>query len=346
MSDGTMSDSGGMPLNAPHSTPQTTTRTPFEVVSGFLGRLLWALVTLAFPGVLVGYFATSWWVFETYSGFRVQFALIMGLGILLGLKQRRPVVVGVLILASIVNVTHVLPYLVSDQPATAIVASPAAKVKVLTVNVHTANDRFDLVRAAVASHAPDIVLFTEMNDLWLTEMKSLTAGYPYTVARTRSDNFGIVLFSRIQPQKLEIIDFLAGEVPSIEMVFPLGSRTVTLIGTHPLPPRTYEYSAIRNAQLVLIARYLAKVTGPKIVMGDMNTVPWSPYFRDLLRDGGLKDTGLGRGVVVTWPSHAWWLFGIPLDHILVSPDVSVISRSVGPWVGSDHYPVVAEIAIP
>lgn len=324
------------------ATPQVRTKTPIDVVLGFLGRLIWAFVHLSVPGVIVGYFATSWWVFETYSGFRVQFALALGLGVLLALRQSRRYVAGALLLAFIVNGSHLLPYLVP-----AATASPTASVlKLLTVNVHTANTRYDLVRAAVASRAPDIVLFTEVNELWIDELKTLSKDYPHSVAKSRTDNFGIMLFSKIPPLKLEIIDFLAQDLPSIEMVFTHGSQTVTLIGTHPLPPRTYEYSACRNAQLLLMGRHLAAVKGPKILLGDMNTVPWSPYFLTLLKDAGLKDTGQGRGISVTWPTHAWWLFGIPIDHILVSPDFSVLSRTVGPWVGSDHYPVTVELGLP
>lgn len=317
-------------------------RTPLEVTTGFLGRMLWALVTLSVPGVIVGYFATSWWVFETYAGFRIQFALILGLGILLAFRQNRRYVAGVLLLASIVNGSHLLPYLVP----TPLASRTASALKLLTVNVHTANQRYDLVRAMTASHAPDIVLFTEVNEVWLDELKVLSKEYPYSVSRPRPDNFGIVMFSKIPPQKLEIVDFLAQDLPSVEMVFTLGSQTITLIGTHPLPPRTYEYSVCRNAQLELMGRHLGPIKGPKILMGDMNTVPWSSYFIKLLQEAGLKDTGQGHGISVTWPTHAWWLFGIPIDHILVSPELGVVSRTVGPWVGSDHYPVLVELAVP
>lgn len=38
------------------------------------------------------------------------------------------------------------------------------------------------------------------------------------------------------------------------------------------------------------------------------------------------------------------LVGLPLDHFLVSHDLTFSSRQVGPFIGSDHYPVVVELA--
>jgi len=39
------------------------------------------------------------------------------------------------------------------------------------------------------------------------------------------------------------------------------------------------------------------------------------------------------------------LLGIPIDHCLVSPEIIVTKRSVGPSVGSDHYPVIIDFSI-
>jgi len=38
--------------------------------------------------------------------------------------------------------------------------------------------------------------------------------------------------------------------------------------------------------------------------------------------------------------------GLPVDHCLVSPSVALVSRTVGPDVGSDHRPLLVEFSLP
>jgi endonuclease/exonuclease/phosphatase (EEP) superfamily protein YafD len=81
-----------------------------------------------------------------------------------------------------------------------------------------------------------------------------------------------------------------------------------------------------------------------ILFGDLNVTPWSPYFADLLKHGGLKDTSQGRGLFGSWPS---WLPGlrIPLDHCLTSPAILVADKRLGPKVGSDHLPMMIDLIV-
>lgn len=142
----------------------------------------------------------------------------------------------------------------------------------------------------IASTCPDIVLLTEVDEKWLTNLKILEKDYPFSVSKPRSDNFGILLYSKIPPERLEILDLVTEEIPSILMTFSVGSSPCTLVGTHPLPPRNYQYSYLRNGQLKLLGNFFKGVQGSKFLIGDLNTPPWSPFFHDLLAEAGLKDS--------------------------------------------------------
>ena len=81
-----------------------------------------------------------------------------------------------------------------------------------------------------------------------------------------------------------------------------------------------------------------------IIAGDFNASPYSPVFKKLLTTSGLRDTRTGFGWLPSWPALFPLAF-IPIDHILVSPDIQVQNRATGPYIGSDHYPVIAELSI-
>ena len=82
---------------------------------------------------------------------------------------------------------------------------------------------------------------------------------------------------------------------------------------------------------------------PVLLMGDLNVTPWSPVFARLLKDGDLRDASGARGLTTTWPANCLWC-GVLIDHVLVDPKLAVIGSRVAQDIGSDHRPVVAELA--
>jgi endonuclease/exonuclease/phosphatase (EEP) superfamily protein YafD len=81
-----------------------------------------------------------------------------------------------------------------------------------------------------------------------------------------------------------------------------------------------------------------------ILTGDFNATPWSAELRRLDRTLGLsrRDRGLA-----TWPAQlsgrTWRLPFMPIDHVYAGPDWATVSVERGPWVGSDHYPVIVTL---
>jgi endonuclease/exonuclease/phosphatase (EEP) superfamily protein YafD len=86
---------------------------------------------------------------------------------------------------------------------------------------------------------------------------------------------------------------------------------------------------------------------PKILVGDLNTSLWSPYYAHLIRQTGLDNARRGFGLLPTWPAYMPWPFlMIPIDHCLVSPDIGVIKMRTGRNIGSDHLPIVVDMVVP
>lgn len=229
-------------------------------------------------------------------------------------------------------------------PGEKIPAQNGTRLKLAAINVHTSNHRADLVLEFLRKADADIILLMEVNARWINALQSLRTNYPHVVAEPREDNFGIALFSRLPLTNDTVIELGSAKVPSIATDVIVGSQSIHLIGTHPLPPGSSEYARLRNEQLQQIASHVRRQTLPVVVVGDLNTTPWSPCFTDLLKESGLNNTSQGRGLFASWP--AWLPLGrIPLDHCLVSPSIQVVNKQLGPDVGSDHLPVVVDLQI-
>jgi endonuclease/exonuclease/phosphatase (EEP) superfamily protein YafD len=319
-------------------TPPQPTRSSRLTVWGLLevGAVLACLATVT------GFLGRLWWVFELASHFRVQLTLLLGvLAVVWAIKRRwrMTVICGA---AAVVNASLVF-FLLWPEEKTAAAGGP--RLRLVAINVHTENERSDLVLDFLRGTDADVILLMEVNRRWIDALKSLRTNYSQVIAEPREDNFGIALFSRLPLTDSKVIEFGNAEVPSIAATIAVGGQSIFLFGTHPLPPGSAENARRRNEQFREIATRVRRCGMPAIVLGDLNSTPWSPYFKDLLRESGLKNTSQGRGLFGSWP--AWMQFArISLDQCLVTAPIRVLNKHLGPPVGSDHLPVVVEVQLP
>ena len=319
------------------------------LVEGFAGMA--ALGTLA---ALLGDFA---WLLELATHFRLQYAVALLLAAVSwplipplagpaprGLGSRLGFPLACLVLAAI-NLAVLRPYLGFRLTPASTEAPGESRIRLVALNVHTGNARHDLVEAFLRASEADVILLTEVDDRWLTQLAGLTNRWPHQLREPRDDNFGIALLSRWPWTQARVITLGEAELPSVEARIVRGDRRLWVIGTHPLPPGTSAQATLRDGQLQAIARRVAELAGPRVLAGDLNATPWSPAFRGLEQRSGLRDTLRGRGYQASWPA-GFPLFGIPLDHALISPDLRVLDRRLGPRVGSDHRPLILELALP
>lgn len=58
----------------------------------------------------------------------------------------------------------------------------------------------------------------------------------------------------------------------------------------------------------------------------------------------MKDSSEGRGLQWSWPA-GFRPLAIPIDHCLTSSGLRIDSRGMGPYIGSDHFPLVVDLEI-
>jgi endonuclease/exonuclease/phosphatase (EEP) superfamily protein YafD len=160
----------------------------------------------------------------------------------------------------------------------------------------------------------------------------------------REDGHGIAIYSRRPFLSHEVAHFSGAGFPSIVVRIAIQGQPVLIVGTHPPSPRNARLYGVRNRVFQGIAELSRRSTEPVVVLGDLNSTPWGQSFGRLLEAGALRDTSRGQGFQWSWPAGVWPL-AIPIDHCLTSRGVDIASRRMGPDLGSDHYPLLVDLAL-
>ena len=309
---------------------------------GIIALCISVAATIVSVATVAGFAGERGWYLDLFSHFRLQYllSLIAASIVLMMYKYRRVAVLCALFAA--VNLFSMTWYLIpSLQP----IKPPYDQIRVASLNVLTSNLQTDSVLRFIAENDPDVVFLMEVDDRWAAAIDSLSLEYPHHRVIPRSDNFGAALYSKLPFESCETHEFGSATLPSIVARLVLDGSTITVVGTHPLPPTAPVNSSLRDQQLAEVATYLAEAAEPKVLIGDLNATPWSVPFRNLIAKSRLIDSGLGRGVRGTWPVGSL-LLRIPIDHCLLSPDIAVLRRVIGRDIGSDHFPLVVDLALP
>jgi endonuclease/exonuclease/phosphatase (EEP) superfamily protein YafD len=219
-------------------------------------------------------------------------------------------------------------------------------VRLFTANVRGANPDMGPIAEEIAAVAPDLVALEELDPddaAGLTRSGALDR-FPYSVTDTRWGASGIALWSRFPLVDVQVQDVLGR--PFISATAMVGANRLRLYVVHTVAPLGGD-RARWQAQLRRVREEVHDTKGALVVAGDFNASRYHPSFRRLL-SGGLRDAHelRGRGWAATWPQDRRPLPALMrLDHILVSPGVDVRSIREGVGQGSDHRPVIADLAL-
>lgn len=286
----------------------------------------------------VGFLGGIHWTLDLFAHFRVQ----LGFGLLVCLaaawRLRQPRISAVAAVATLANFVVVSPQLVYQRTAE---AQGAGTIRLVHANVNYFNPEVETTLDFFRETDPDILLIVEANERWMTALESLKDQLPHTIFEKKG-SFGIALMSRY-PMIADGVFFIPRN-PSIVARVDTPGGTLRVVGAHPWSPATARRARLRDEHLAAMATYVRNETEPTVVLGDLNTTPWGHAFRAFVAESGLRDTSRGVGYQWSWPAEFWPL-ALPIDHALVSDGVRVLDRRMGPPIGSDHRPLVVDIAL-
>ncbi|MEL6750738.1 MAG: endonuclease/exonuclease/phosphatase family protein [Pseudomonadota bacterium] len=221
----------------------------------------------------------------------------------------------------------------------------AALVRLVCANVKLSNRDTQPLIDLLERENPDIAVFIEVDQQWVDALDKATSGYRFRLSYPQDNGYGLMLVSRIPVREHEIRFLLNEEVPSFDLSLdhPDGG-TFRLIAVHPEPPVATHDTIGRDAEMGRVSEIVRHDDEPVIVCGDLNDVAWSRTTRRFLRVSRLLDPREGRGQFnsfdARYPFLRW-----PLDHIFHSPHFALVDMRRGPFIGSDHFPMIFNLAL-
>ncbi len=289
---------------------------------------------------LIGFLGKYHWLLNIFSHFRVQylfyFLVLFTLSIVFR-KRNIAIVNGVFVLLILSSLLKF--YWPNNVPR-----STSSVLKIASINLLSSNHEYAQVKEFIHTAQPDVVVVLELTTTWKDQLRDLYDEYSYQHMQPQGNNFGIGMLSKIPLRNAYSVLLSEAQAPTVVANVNLDDQLVTIIGTHPMSPGGFENYQWRNKQLTNLGKLASQQTNPVVLVGDVNCTSFSPNFSRLTEETKLRDSRLGYGLQPSWPAYIFPL-QIPIDHCLISEDVVVLAREMGPNVGSDHLPVIVTVGI-
>jgi endonuclease/exonuclease/phosphatase (EEP) superfamily protein YafD len=214
-----------------------------------------------------------------------------------------------------------------------------ARLRIAVANVQRSNTGKQSVVDWVRRERVDVFVAAEAVRGWTTALAALQDELPHVAGHPSGD---VLVFSRHeiagQPQNL---------FPNVGYAVAVEIAGITVVGVHTASPEDLNHSHACDELIGMVSGFVRDRAGPIVAVGDFNATPWSAPIVRLIAETGLS---YGPGARLgSFPAEcagvkvpAW--LGIPIDIVLAGHGASVAERRHGPRIGSDHWPVIAEIA--
>ncbi|MBP6013083.1 MAG: endonuclease/exonuclease/phosphatase family protein [Alphaproteobacteria bacterium] len=289
--------------------------------------------------VIAGALGAPWhWVFDLTGQFLLP-AFVVALAIVpVAAFARWPGLAAAGAAAAVACYALTFPYTTAPSPVT----GDPVRFRVLLFNVWYSNQRLADVAQMIAKVDADLVVIIEAPQRVRNALQQVGSTYPYRFDCAGSD-CDALMFSRARllPQEVRVTSD-PDHSPYVTVSTDIAGCKLTLLATHMTRPFPNQPYWAQRAQAREIGSAVGLIPGQKLVLGDFNAAPWGYVMRTIAARGGVSVlTGPGG----TWPSVLVPQLRIPIDHMLASPGLSFVSREVLPRIGSDHAPVLAEIAV-
>ena len=279
---------------------------------------------------------------ELTTHFRLYYVLVALLCALVLAGFQSWKFVPIALFCAALNLVYVIPYYRTTSQSNS--GRHDSHLRLIQVNLLKTNQKYQKLLEVVRSANADVVVLQELTETWNEQTQGLRQEYPHVVFEPRSNGAGMAVLSRYPAEGAQTLTLDDSDHIAILVRLKVGDESISVLALHPTTPITPFKFKNRNRQYREAATLVKNLTGPRVIIGDLNITMWSPYFVELQNESGLRDARLGFGLRTTWPTFLPPLLRLPIDHCLVSEEVEINSIEVGASTGSDHLPLIVQLS--
>ena len=331
----------------------------------------YALGLLVFAALRLIFGDTLWWL--AFLGNFTPFyfiPLLVLLPLALILRARRSVLLmlPVLVIGLLIFGREYLP------KAQAAAGDDAKSLRLISFNVWGDNHNPTLIEDWLKTQDADVVVTVEMPPAWANGIPSLKQTYPYQIQRIAptiyksstilsrrpiisSEEFNLSADGADSQQRVVVdVDGQQVAIYGIHLYVPFGDQAQVAL-PHAVPHALSSNKLLfyddteRDAQIHALIARLKTEPLPYIVAGDFNTSDQSLIYNDLAAVMGDSFREVGTGLGTSWP--AFHAYGFPrllpplvrIDYIWHSSQFRALEAAQGPYLSSDHLPLLARLAL-
>lgn len=233
------------------------------------------------------------------------------------------------------------------------------ELSLLTYNLFFKNKNPDVILKQIKETDPDILIVQELTPAWAGILsKSFGQIYPYKKIYADKGTHGIGVYSKYKLSNDTIL-LNDNKKPFTQIITAhIHNKKIQLINVHTASPAaavehpenflslfSTNYT-LRENQFKKIEHVSKMNSGEAyILIGDLNTTPYEPIYRNLRRNWVDVFTEAGEGSNKTFPNTSRSKPFLTLDYILIQGAVFPVSAKVLSSGSSDHLGLVGKVKI-
>jgi endonuclease/exonuclease/phosphatase (EEP) superfamily protein YafD len=309
------------------------------VGQGLIGFGLVAIGVIATLATLLGFFGSTWWLFDYAANFRPHLAVVL-LMVSLAYSLVFSKATGLFFMAmAVVNALVVLP-LYAGSPAA---AAAGDDMTIVSFNVDQRVSIRPTTYTWIEAVEPDIVVLVNANDDWV-RTGATPPSYQYVNDLPLDRTFGISVLAR-EDLNAEIIRVTQIRDMVVRVEASIAGQPIAVYAVQSRTSSNRGDADLRDDYFEQVALLVRRDSMPAVVVGDFQSGPWSHTIRSLQGDADLVDSLKGFGIQTTYPADRWAFLRLPFDNLLHSEELTTVDRYLGPTFGVAHRPIVVKLAL-